>query len=195
MTKSEITKYIAAHEKFINGALKIMRGRVPFEELEDARQELYITMIKCLNNYDPEKGPLDVYVNVSVGRRGQGLFDEYIAKTSPNIGTKENPKIINIISLHDVRHSDNGEEYLSESIEDDRGLLDVLDAKLINDDLMKGLSPDMRTMVKMWSEGAILKEIALVVGQNYETVRGKIRAALEEMRTLVDDEKRSRRLL
>ena len=192
MNEKEISEYIKTHEKLINGALKIMRGRVPFEDIEDARQELYIVMIKCLRNYDPEKGPLENYINSSLKNRRNSYFEAYINKASPSLGKGKRAQLV---SMNDIGNE--GDEYLSDSIEDERELLKKLDAQLINDDLMKGLSPDIRIMVKLWAGGCTLKEIGSMMqpNRNYETVRLKIAAALEEMRTLVDDEKRSKRLI
>ena len=194
MNDSEIGNYIKKHGKWIESALRVMKGRVPLEEIEDARQELCIVMLECLRKYDPLRNDtFDAYVNKSVRKKARGLFEDYILRMSPRVG--KDKKVAHVISMQAICASDEGEEYFGDSIADETEMVELLDARLLNDDLMSGLSPEIREIVTEWSEHETLKAIGKKHAMSYETVRGKIRAALEEMRTLVDDEKRSRRLL
>lgn len=196
MNDIDIWDYIKKHGKWIESALKVMKGRVPAEEIEDARQELCIVMLECLRKYDPLRNDtFDAYVNKSVRKKARGLFEDYIGRMSPRVGLGKDKKIAHIISMQAICASDEGDEYFGDSIADENEMVELLDARLLNDDLMSGLSPEIREIVTEWSEHETLKDIGAKHKMSYETVRGKIRAALEEMRTLVDDEKRSRRLL
>jgi len=190
----QVSHYIQTHERFINNAVRILFGRMPQEDIEDAKQELSIVMLKCLRRYEPEKGvPLDAYVNNSIRKKVYGLLQDYIAQSSPCIG--KDKKKVSIISMQSIRYSDEGDEYLSDSIVDEADIVELMDARLITDDLMKGLAPDLRLMVKLWSEHWTLKCIGAKFGITYESARSRIKAALTEMRTLIDDDECKKRLL
>lgn len=194
MDDKQISNYIQTHGRFINNAARILFGRMPQEDIEDAKQELSIVMLKCLRRYEPEKGvPLDAYVNNSIRKKVYGLLQDYIAQSSPCIG--KDKKKVSIISMQSIRYSDEGDEYLSDSIVDEADIVELMDARLITDDLMKGLAPDLRLMVKLWSEHWTLKCIGAKFGITYECVRSRIKAALTEMRILIDDDERKKRLL
>ena len=215
-------EYLLSHQKFIDSALNLMRGRVQIEDLEDAEQQLKIVIIKCLRKYDPAYGvPLDAYVNKSIRKKVRGIMGHFIEKSSviqtkkcSNCGNRM-PRIkdgvnewrcpqcgtVNIIirkpilSLESTTFSGGEEEFLSETIPSEDDWIAEVDRELLTDALLSGLSPELRGMVKMWAAGCILKDIADQYGTNYETVRVRIKSALDEMRILCDDEEMKKRLL
>lgn len=75
MNKNEIENYVTTHGYMVNRALSYISGRLTREEREDASQELYIVMLKCLKNYQPaRKTELDIYVQSSLNKRGRGII-------------------------------------------------------------------------------------------------------------------------
>ena len=175
MTEKEVADYIRNHAKMVEKALAPMRGRISNDDIDDARQELNIVMLKCLRIYNPSKGAIDAYINKSIFKKAKGLLALYIAQ---NMGAPA--------SLETVHLSEDGVEWLSDEVPDDDYLHELLDAKLITDDLLKGLSPRLRMMVKMWAEKHTLQQIGDRYNITAEAVRQKLEKAIAAMCQQVD---------
>lgn len=170
MTEKEVADYIKKNAKTIEKALAPMRSRLSSEDIDDARQELNIVMLKCLRLYNPGKGAIDAYINKSIFKKAKGLLASYIAQ---NMNAPA--------SLETVHLSEDGAEWLSDEVPDDDYLHELLDARLITEDLLKDLSPKLRGIVKMWAEKHTLHQIGDKYNISAEAVRQKIEKAIVAM--------------
>lgn len=170
MTDREIADYVKSNKAMIEGVLRILRGRVRDEDLEDARQELYMVMLKCLQKYVPERGKINTYMWASLYRKAVGLLKGFIVES---IGAP--------IPIQTIKTSDDNEGVMLEGIADEPYFQEVSDARIAVNDLMQGLTPEVRDMLSLWSQHYTLKYIASKYNLSHEGVRKKIKKALSEM--------------
>lgn len=149
------------------------------EEAEDAKQELYITMIKCLKNYQPQIGSIDAYVTSSLKSRVRSFCrDNFLGRN----GTFYNSKSLHdkIIGYEDVE--------LIDTVEDLRDVTEkYIDAKILSESLLRHFDADTAAIVRGWMRGCSLTRMAKIRGVAPKTIFVKIQRAIADMRDMVVD--------
>ena len=179
MTRQEIDNYVKNHAKLVNGALKSIHIKMTNEEWEDAGQELYLTMLHCLNNYNPEyKTSIDRYVSASLYARAKGIVKErFSGARGRDIHTK---------SLSDIIANDG--EYIPREdtiCDQSRPFEDCVDVKALMSSIIDKLDGESREMIVAWSEGVSVTAIAEMMGISVPWAWERIRGILDEMREII----------
>ena len=184
MNDRQIESYISNHMDYIESALGIMKGRMPQWKIDDMRQELLITMLKCLRRYNPLlNNTFDTYVIKSIMCKAAGLLKEYRErKTLKKFGIVDFP-----LSTDTTYSATNDDNLITENHvpEEERWC-----AKILSNELLSKLPPDLRDIVSERMCGGTLQSIGDRHGISYETVRYKITAALVDMRIAATKTKR-----
>lgn len=183
MTECEIDQYVRSHEKYVNCALRPLRGRLNEEDIEDARQELLITMLGCLRRYNPEVGPVDTYVTNSIRGRALSFMKKHLSESKKALYQEslsmESPAFCNSdMALSETIPS----VYLSQE--------EQVWADLLSDDLLKCLDDRTRGIVKAWMEG----EMYYKIGDKYRITGERcwkiVQNAFTTMREAYDNKQR-----
>lgn len=176
MTEKEINEYIKSRMPCVMSALKLIREGLTVEEAEDAKQELLITMYKCILNYRPEyHTSLDCYVIVSMEKRaGRFVRDMHRGYRSRERGAE---------SLSTAR--DNRTPMIN-LLEDNYGdFTDRLGASELVEYALNQLDKEVAGMLRLWADNHTLQYIGQVYGRSDELVRRRINSGLEEMKGIM----------
>jgi DNA-directed RNA polymerase specialized sigma24 family protein len=181
MDSRQIEAYVKSHADMVKKAVASMPIRLTREEREDASQELYITMIHCLRNYNPaRRTPIENYVGVSLYRRAQGLAREHFngAKGRENSASSLNANV----------YFDGASEQVQNTIEDGSTPFDLyVDAKLLSDDILSQLEPFTRSVIVAWSENMSIWAISKEYGYSLKWIYSTLERGLVQLKEIVNN--------
>lgn len=181
MDSRQIETYVKANSDMVKKAVASIPIRLTREEREDASQELYITMIHCLKNYNPaRRTPIDNYVGVSLYRRAQGLAREHFngAKGRENFADSLNANV----------YFDGDSEQVQNTIEDDSTHFEFyVDAKLLSEDVLSRLEPFTRSVVVAWSENMSIWAISKEYGYSLRWIYQTLERGLAQLKAIVNN--------
>ena len=169
MTSQEIEMYVKTHGGIVKNAIRSIKVRLTPEELEDASQELYETMLHCLGNYDPKyKTPIDSYVNASLYSRARGIVYSHFAGARGRDNMSK--------SLSDIVPSNGEYVQLVDTLCDDvRSFEDICDYTMLSDYVLSRVDNRSRDMLVAWSQGisvsALSKEMGISVPWAWELLQ------------------------
>jgi DNA-directed RNA polymerase specialized sigma24 family protein len=176
MNQKEINAYIKSRMPSVNMALNLIRDKLTYEEAEDAKQELLITMYKCILNYREEyHTTLDTYVMVSMNRRA-GRFARDLHNGS--------------------RARERGAESLSTAFGDRVPLIDLLedshgnftdriDASAIVENALFQLDETTEGILRLWADKHTLQYIADVYGKSVHFIDDRVKSGIEQMKEII----------
>jgi hypothetical protein len=176
MNEKEINQYIKAHQSSVDIAIRAIRGKISYEEAEDAMQELLITMFKCLLNYNPKLGPLENYINKSVANRASSFVRDInaghrgIERRAQSLSTSSENKIP-----------------LIDLIEDGRGdFTDRLGAGELVENVLVKINEPTAGMLRLWANNHALKYISDVYGSYIGLTDYRIKSGLAKMKKIIE---------
>lgn len=180
MTECEINQYVRSHDKYISCALRPLRGRLSSEDIEDARQEVLITMLSCLRRYNPEIGPVDTYVTNSIRNRALSFMKKHLSESKRALYhdslSMESPAFYNSdMALSETLPS----EYRSQE--------EQINADLLSVGLLECLDARTKDIVKMWMEGEMFYKMGEKYGITAERCWKIVQNAFITMREAYDN--------
>lgn len=177
MTSYEIENYVKNHGYLVDCAVSRIHVRMTSEEREDASQELYETMVKCLHNFNPNmNASVNTYITSSLRKRALNIMrDRFSDKNMVNSNAK---------SLSTMIHSDDEYVLLEDMIYEDANFEDFIDSKMLVDSVMGMLEPGLRHIVESWASGATITSIAHETGMSVQSTWARVQRAINRMRDI-----------
>ena len=180
MTHREIDNYVKNHEPLVRGILSSIHIKMTKEEKEDASQELFETMIKCLHNYNPNKNTtVTTYVMSSLKKRALNIMrDRFSPQNQLNSTAK---------SLSTVIHNEDEYVLLEDTIYDECQFEDFVDTKLFIDSVTSKIEPELKYLLESWAGGATITYLAHEAGMSVQSTWSRVKRAINQMQDIAKE--------
>lgn len=154
----------------------ILRNYVPPNEIEDALQEVFLRILKGINNFE-----------------GRSKLSTWIYRIAVNVGKDYSKKSNNIqektISMENDNYEEKGDFQPSSDTNVQKQALTELNYELILN-IMEKLNEDERLIIKLRDiDGLSYSEISEIMNIPIGTVKSKLHYARKKLRKLIEEEK------
>jgi len=176
MNNREINDFMKSRMPNVTNALKTIRSELTYEEAEEARQELLLTMYKCILKYNPNRHcTLDHYIIVSMEQRAWRFLRDMR-------GYSRN-KERNTESLSTAR--DNRTPMIDLLADDSGDFTDKLGANELVEYALGQLDKRTESILRLWANNHTLQYIADIYGKSVHFIDREKDRGLRQMKGII----------